>query len=72
MFLLCAVIMLSSGSAPAHAGEDKSEGDVLTVGVPANRCPVFYKDPDTGKLAGIGVELMRIAAEKAGYSAVFL
>ena len=71
MFLLCAVIMLSSAAVPAQAEADKSDGDVLTVGVPTNRCPVFYRDPDSGELTGIGVDFMRLAAEKAGYSAVF-
>ena len=46
-------------------------GDPLTVGVPADRCPVFYIDDNTGEVTGIGVDLMRIAAEESGYDATF-
>ena len=35
------------------------------VGVPNDRCPVFYVD--NGELVGIGVDLMRDAAKEAGY-----
>ena len=45
-------------------------GDTLTVGVPADRCPVFYKDTETGGIVGIGADLMRLAAGKAGYTDV--
>ncbi len=46
-------------------------GDVLTVGVPADRCPVFYLDAHTNEIVGIGADLMRSAAESAGYTVVF-
>ena len=50
-------------------------GDVgrgtLTVGVPTDRCPVFYQDADTGEIMGIGVDLLQTAAEEAGYSVTF-
>ena len=49
----------------------ESSGDILTVGVPVDRCPIFYRDADTNEITGIGVDLMHIAAEKAGYTAVF-
>ena len=55
-------------AAPALAEQD---GEPLTVGVPANRCPVFYLDADTHEIAGIGVDLMRAAAEAAGYAVSF-
>lgn len=45
--------------------------ETLTVGVPKDRCPVFYEDPDTGEIVGIGVDLMRAAAEEADYNAEF-
>ena len=45
--------------------------DVLIVGVPADRCPLFYQDPDTGELVGIGVDLMHAAALGAGFDASF-
>ncbi|MBP5291113.1 MAG: hypothetical protein J6Y90_00640, partial [Lachnospiraceae bacterium] len=39
----------------------------LTVGVPTDRCPIFYLDEKSGQMIGIGVDLMRTAAENAGY-----
>lgn len=44
---------------------------MLTVGVPADRCPMFYTDHDSGEIVGIGVDLMKAAAEKAGYDVTF-
>ncbi len=61
--LLCAVM-------PAAAAEG-GVGEPITVGVPSDRCPVFYPDPETGEPVGIGVDLMRAAAEKAGYAPQF-
>ncbi|SFB68060.1 EAL domain-containing protein [Ruminococcus albus] len=43
----------------------------ITVGVPADRCPIFYCDKETGEVVGIGVDLMRIASEEAGFDASF-
>ena len=65
--LFCAAIALSCAAAPIQA----TSGDTLTVGVPTDRCPVFYRDADTGEVTGIGVDLMRTAAEKAGYAVTF-
>lgn len=62
-FMLSAVL-----SASAYA-EGNSRN--ITVGVPADRCPVFYCDEDTGEVVGIGVDLMRIAANEAGFVASF-
>ena len=59
--LVCAFLLI-----PVSA--ETAGGDTLTVGVPADRCPVFYKDADTGEIVGIGVDLMRLAAREAGYS----
>ena len=56
---------------PLSAAFGEDDGEVLTVGVPIDRCPIFYKDADTGEIVGIGVDLMRSAAEKAGYAPVF-
>ena len=39
----------------------------LVVGVPADRCPVFYIDEETGEEVGIGVDLIKLAAKNAGY-----
>ncbi len=71
MCLLCAILSMSIAVIPAFATTEGSTGESLTVGVPANRCPVFYADPNTGEPVGIGVDLMRLAAENAGYSPTF-
>ena len=68
--LFCALLAMLCAVPPAFAaGEDRS--DTLTVGVPTDRCPVFYRDAETGELVGIGVDLMRAAAEQAGYVVTF-
>ena len=43
--------------------------DTLTVGVPVDRCPIFYVD--NGEIVGIGVDLLRAVCEEAGYVASF-
>ena len=69
--LLCLAGMISLAAVPVMA----SGGDTaatLTVGVPVDRCPIFYRDPSTKEPTGIGVDLMRTAAREAGYSVSFL
>ncbi|WP_296332777.1 transporter substrate-binding domain-containing protein [uncultured Treponema sp.] len=41
------------------------------MGVPSDRCPVFYIDRKTKEITGIGVDLMRTAAKYAGYTVTF-
>lgn len=53
------------------AAEAKS-GQILTVGVPTDRCPVFYRDMETGEITGIGADLLGAAARNAGYEAEFI
>ncbi len=60
--LLCAVTALAAGM---------DDSDELIVGVPLDRCPIFYMDQDTSEIKGIGVDLMRAAAENAGYRVSF-
>ena len=57
--LLCAFLPLAAAA-----------GETLTIGVPTDRCPMFFLD-DEGTIAGIGTDLMRAAAEEAGYTAEF-
>ena len=59
--LLLAALFLCA--APAFGEQN---GDALTVGVPVDRCPVFYRDAEMGEIVGIGVDLMRAAAERPG------
>ncbi len=81
MILLILILSCVGPAGPAGCAEAAETGDgppgaaisgaTLTVGVPVDRCPIFYRDADTGEIAGIGVDLMHIAAEEAGYTAVF-
>ena len=64
VLLLCSVV-----SVLACAGENGAE--TIVVGVPTDRCPLFYLDSDTKEITGIGVDLMRYAAQEAGFEAEF-
>ncbi|MBR2208505.1 MAG: EAL domain-containing protein [Synergistaceae bacterium] len=66
ILLFCVILFSNVVLTPAD-----SASEVLTVGVPANRCPIFYKDSDTDEIAGIGVDLILSAAKEAGYSVKF-
>ena len=68
----CLTIALSCFILPALAAAGENEDNALTVGVPVDRCPVFYLDIDTGEVVGIGVDLMRAVAENAGYDVSFI
>ena len=69
---ICLTIALSCFIMPALAAAGENEDSALTVGVPVDRCPVFYLDADTGEIVGIGVDLMRAVAENAGYDVSFI
>lgn len=71
LYLFCAVAALGLFMLPSSVSCAEDGGETLTVGVPADRCPIFYRDADTGGILGIGVDLMRFAAEEAGYDPVF-
>ena len=64
----CMVAVLSCIVAPVQAADGNG---TLTVGVPVDRCPVFYRDLETKEITGIGVDLMRSAAARAGYHVTF-
>ncbi len=70
--ITCVFFVLFYAAAPCFAATEKTANEPLTVGVPSDRCPVFYKNPDNDEITGIGVDLMRLAAEKAGYHATFI
>ena len=59
---LCLFIAAASGSA----------AETLNVGVPTDRCPIFYEDEKTSGIIGIGADLMRAAAGNAGYDVNFI
>ena len=62
------VVFFSLASNSVKAEDNKEE---LIVGVPIDRCPMFYVDNDSGQVVGIGIDLMKIAAENAGYKVSF-
>ena len=70
-FLFCLIIMISGIFIPVSIEAGESEADALMVGVPADRCPLFYQDAGTGEIVGIGVDLMTAVALEAGYTATF-
>ena len=57
--LFCVFVSLFCVVANLSAASGKEGGETLTVGIPANRCPIFYQDPKTNEIVGIGVDLMR-------------
>jgi hypothetical protein len=69
--LLCVIVVLSLMVIPAFAASGEETDNALTVGVPVDRCPVFYINSDTDEITGIGVDLMRLAANDAGYNVTF-
>ena len=69
-FIICLFTILLWGIM-ASAGSGSEEDSTLIIGIPADRCPIFYLDTDTGEPVGIGVDLMRVAAEDAGYTTSF-
>jgi EAL domain-containing protein (putative c-di-GMP-specific phosphodiesterase class I)/GGDEF domain-containing protein/ABC-type amino acid transport substrate-binding protein len=69
--LFCAIALLSAFALSARAEPSVPEGDELTVGIPIDRCPIFYASESTGEPTGIGVDLMRTAAEEVGLSVTF-
>ena len=66
--LICAIFALSFCFFSVNAEENKEE---IVVGVPVDRCPIFYIDSSTNNITGIGVELLKLAAENAGYNLKF-
>ena len=52
------------------AGTEDVSRDTLNVGVPVDRCPMFYLD-DEGRITGIGADMMRAVSEEAGYDVNF-
>ena len=69
--LLCVIVMMFLSLISVDAASGDNSKDSLVVGVPVNRCPLFYLDADTNQITGIGVDLMRFAAQNAGYNVFF-
>lgn len=63
--IICVATALSFVAQIVYA--DSSAKDKLVVGVPTDRCPVFYIDDATGEIEGIGADLLYLAAENCDY-----
>ena len=72
MALFCTILAMTGVILAAQASFGENNTDALTVGVPVDRCPVFYRDADTAEIVGIGTDLMRTAAKEAGYDVTFI
>ena len=70
-FLLTYLLVSVCTTSSILAASDGKTLEDITVGVPVDRCPIFYQDADTKEITGIGIDLMRAAAEEAGYNANF-
>lgn len=62
------MLMLMFFIMPIYTGAEDT-ADTLVVGVPADRCPIFYIDPKTEEIVGIGADLIRAVAQESGYEA---
>ena len=67
---LCMLAILCCWAISSLVSYAESE-EYLIVGVPTDRCPMFYFDENAGMITGIGADLMAAAAKEAGYTAVF-
>ena len=65
--VLACILLASLCAVPGLAAAEET----LIVGVPVDRCPVFYTEADTKEVVGIGADLMRAAAENAGFTVSF-
>lgn len=73
MVVVCLFTMLFF-SAIVFADEIETgvfDREILTVGISTDRCPVFYIDKGSNEPVGIGVDLMKVIAEQAGYDVEF-
>ncbi|SKC03086.1 EAL domain, c-di-GMP-specific phosphodiesterase class I (or its enzymatically inactive variant) [Lachnospiraceae bacterium] len=68
----CVFILMLCPKVDIEKVSGEESRDSLIVGVPDDRCPVFYVDGESGEVTGIGVDLMRAAAENAGFEAKFI
>ena len=69
--LILAVALSAMAVAAPYTPCLAAEDDAIVIGVPVDRCPMFYEDSETGTVTGIGTDLMSAAAEEAGFSVRF-
>lgn len=71
MIILMCIFLFFSMIMFAKAQSDTDVEDELVIGIPTDRCPIFFADSNSGRLEGIGVDLISTAAAEVGYYAVF-
>uniref|UniRef100_I5AXI4 EAL domain-containing protein n=1 Tax=Eubacterium cellulosolvens (strain ATCC 43171 / JCM 9499 / 6) TaxID=633697 RepID=I5AXI4_EUBC6 len=69
---VCLITLLLGGFVIATSSAAENRSDALLVGVPTDRCPMFYRDPESHELVGIGIDLMTEVMEEAGYPVHFV
>ncbi len=68
-FIVMLAVLISTLCSPeVFASPVKTD---ISVGVFTDRCPMFFVDPQTDEIIGIGVDLMRFSAENAGLNVTF-
>lgn len=72
IYIFCIAVTFSLVITPPASVFGNESTESITIGVPSDRCPVFYPEEKTKEPAGIGVDLMREAAENAGYNVSFV
>ncbi|WP_170832684.1 response regulator [Butyrivibrio sp. INlla16] len=68
--LLCTFMVFISTAMSSNSVAAASKKPLI-VGVPADRCPMFYVDHRTNEIVGIGADLLREAGDAAGYEVQF-
>ena len=56
--LLLISLMIASLFNGAVLATDLSDKETIIVGVPSDRCPIFYTDDSSKNIVGIGIDLM--------------
>ena len=70
--LILSLFVVLCFSFMSFAGPEAGGKEILTVCVPVDRCPVFYLDDSKEEIIGIGADLLREAADNAGYELNFV
>ncbi len=70
--LFSLMLIICAFTAPSGCFKSEAASETINIGVPTDRCPVFYIDENTGDITGIGVDLMKEAAGEAGFDPNFI
>ncbi len=69
LFLIVAIMLCNNGLSLRAASREHLK--TIVIGVPTDRPPMIYIDAKSGSVTGIGAELLKAAAEDAGYNIIF-